>query len=365
MMATVHISTDTPRSEVLPDEPRALNHGEAESRPNDDTVTSETAKNPWKPFVPPLWMRPSIVQTILASMKFRKRGPNPMLDAAEDRIIDCEDGVKLLGSYSPHPDNKALVIFLHGWEGSQDSTYVVSGGRHVYNQGASVFRLNYRDHGDSHHLNEGLFYSTLFNEVFDAVKQAAELAKGAPVYIVGFSLGGNFALRIARSLRDLTIKNLEHIFAISPVADPWGAAPLVDLNFIYRWYFLKKWTGSLRKKQELFPHLYDFDHILAEKKVLDITEKLLPAYSEYKTMESYFNAYRVDPHDLAYCPVPISIITSSDDAIIPEEDIEKLVLNKNARRIVHDYGGHNGFFQSLRGPTWYDDYMSELIFGPK
>ncbi len=317
-----------------------------------------------KPFDPPFWLRPSIVQTALASFKFRKRGANPMVDAAEDRILYCEDNARLLGSFSKHPQNKALVIFLHGWEGSQDSTYVVACGRHMYNQGASVFRLNYRDHGGSHHLNEGIFYSTLFNEVFDAVKQAAELAEGAPVYIVGFSLGGNFSLRIARSLRDLTIKNLKHIFAISPVVDPWGAAPLVDANPLYKRYFLKKWTRSLREKHRLYPHLYPrIPELLKEKRVLGITEKLLPMYSDYDSMESYFNAYRVDPHDLKTCPVPISIITAADDGMIPEEDIEKLELNSNARRIIHDHGGHNGFFQSLRGPTWYDEYISGIIFG--
>ena len=315
-----------------------------------------------KSFVPPFWMRGSFIQTAIASMKFRKRGPNPMLDVAEDRIIECEDGVRLLGSFSSNPENKALVIFLHGWEGSQDSTYVVAGGRHVYDQGASVFRLNYRDHGNSHHLNEGVFYSTLFNEVFDAVKQAALLAKGAPVYIVGFSLGGNFALRIARSLRDLSIRNLQHIFAISPVVDPWGAAPLVDVNWLYRRYFLKKWTRSLKRKQELYPDLYDFSDMLKAKKVLDITQELLPRYSDYPDMESYFNAYRVDPHDLEYCPVPLSIITAADDHIIPTDDVKKLVLNSNAKLIIHEHGGHNGFFQSLKGPTWYDDYVSQIIF---
>lgn len=303
-----------------------------------------------------------MVQTILASLKFRKRGPNAMIEAAEEKILHCEDGVRLKGSYSPHPDNKALVIFLHGWEGSQNSTYVVSCARHLYVQGASVFRLNYRDHGDTHHLNEGLFYSTLFNEVFEAVKQAAMLGKGAPVYIIGFSLGGNFSLRIARSLRDLTIKNLKHIFAISPVVDPWGAAPLVDKNILFRRYFLKKWTRSLRKKQKLYPQLYNFDEIMSEKKVLSITEKLIPVYSDYPDMESYFNAYRVDPHDLEKCPVPITIITSTDDGMIPEEDILKLHLNDNAKCIIHDYGGHNGFFQSVNGPTWYDDYISAHIF---
>jgi predicted alpha/beta-fold hydrolase len=325
-----------------------------------DVIISQTEP---KEFRPPFWLRPSLVQTALASVKYRKRGKNPMIEAAVPKLLHCEDGVRLMGSYSKNPQNKALVIFLHGWEGSQDSTYVVACGRHLFNQGASVFRMNYRDHGDTHALNEGIFLSTNFNEVFDAVKQSAELAEGAPVYIVGYSLGGNFSLRIARSLRDLTIKNLRHIFAISPVVDPWAAAPLVDVNPLYRRYFLKKWTASLRKKEAIFPELYDFKPLLKSNRVLGITEEVIPRYSNYPDMESYFNAYRVDAHDLKTCPVPISIITSGDDGMIPQEDILKLELNYNARRIIHKYGGHNGFFQSLTGPTWYDDYVSDVIFG--
>ena len=315
------------------------------------------------PFLPPIGLRPGLVQTALAGQSFRKRGHNPMLEVAEDRIIECEDGVRLRGSYSRAPANRALFIFLHGWEGSQNSTYVVSGGRFVFQQGASVFRLNYRDHGDSHDLNEGIFLSTHFNEVFDAVRQAARLADGAPVYIVGFSLGGNFALRIARSLRDLSIPGLSRIFAISPVVDPWGAAPLIDVNPLYRRYFLKKWRASLRRKQELYPHLYDFTDILAQNRVLGMSNIILPRYSPFSRMEDYFNAYRVDPDDLKSCPVPIDVITARDDGMIPEADVRRLRLPRHSRLIVHDHGGHNGFFQSLLGPTWYDDHIARTVFG--
>ena len=317
----------------------------------------------YAPFRPPAWMRPGLVQTALAGQSFRKRGPNPMAEAADDVVLHCEDGVRLKGSYSKHPDNKALFIFLHGWEGSQNSTYIMCCGRHMFERGASVFRLNYRDHGDSHDLNEGLFFSTLFNEVFDAVRQAARLADGAPVYIVGFSLGGNFALRIARSLRDLSIPGLQRIYAISPVVDPWGAAPLVDANPLYRRYFLKKWTASLRRKQALYPERYDFSDLLRERRVLGITEKLLPRYSPYGRMEDYFNAYRVDPDDLVRCPVPIEVITARDDGMIPESDVRRLRLPAHSRVIVHDHGGHNGFFQSLMGPTWYDEHIAKQVFG--
>ncbi|MGB6230814.1 MAG: alpha/beta fold hydrolase [Litorimonas sp.] len=329
-----------------------------------DAARAVSPARPVRPFEPPLWLRPGIVQTALASLAFRKRGPNPMLDAAEDRTIECADGVRLKGSYSRAPENRALVIFLHGWEGSQDSTYVVSCGRYLYERGASVFRLNYRDHGNSHDLNEGLFYSTRFNEVFDAVQQAARLGNGAPVHIVGFSLGGNFALRVARSLRDLAIPKLRRIYAISPVVDPWGAAPLVDANWLYRRYFLRKWGASLRRKQALYPDLYDFSDILAQKRVLGMTERLLPRYSRYERMEDYFNAYRVDPDDLSRVPVPVDIITARDDGMIPERDVRRLRLAPGSRMIVHDHGGHNGFFQSLLGPTWYDEHIAADLFGP-
>lgn len=316
------------------------------------------------PFHPPWWMRAGLIQTFLASLKIRKRGPNPMLDAAEDRVLDCEDGVRLKGSYSRHPDNRALMILLHGWEGSQDSTYIVSHGRHMFERGASVFRLNYRDHGDTHELNEGLFFSTHFNEVFNAVRQAARLSDGAPVYIVGFSLGGNFALRIARSLRDLSIPNLKRIFSISPVVDPWGAAPLVDANPLYRRYFRKKWSASLRKKQALYPDQYDFTEILKSRRVLGITNQVLPLYSDFQRMEDYFNAYRVDPDDLRRCPVPIEIITAADDGMIPQQDIRRLRLGAGSRAIILDQGGHNGFFQTLFGPTWYDEHIAKRVFSP-
>jgi len=68
-----------------------------------------------KPFRPPFLLRNQLVQTFLASLKFRKRGPNAMMDAGEDLILDCEGGVRLKGNYSPNPEKKAMVIFLHGF----------------------------------------------------------------------------------------------------------------------------------------------------------------------------------------------------------------------------------------------------------
>jgi len=320
--------------------------------------------NPADPFRPPLAMRSAMAQTFLASQKFRKSGTHLMEEVAEERILHCQDEqgapVKLAGQYSRAVNPRAIMIMLHGWEGSQDSTYVISHARFLYGQGVSIFRLNYRDHGPTHHLNEGAFNSTLFAEVFDAVRQIVE-GEAVPAYLIGFSLGGNFALRIARELARRPLPNLAHIISVSPVIDPVAAAPVVDVNPLIRRYFIKKWSASLVKKQAAFPELYDFGDVKRFKTVAQMSSAFLPKYTDYATPDEYFGAYAIAPDDLAACAVPISIVMSKDDPVLPGEDVLTLKLNENSQLFYLDHGGHNGFFTSLSGPTWYDSYVQTLL----
>lgn len=287
-----------------------------------------------------------------------------MEQVAEERVLNCTDAdgasVRLMGQYSRAVNPRAVMMLLHGWEGSQDSTYVVSHARFLFDQGVSIFRLNYRDHGPTHHLNEGIFNSTLFHEVFDAVRQTAE-GEAVPVHLIGFSLGGNFALRIARELANTPIANLAHIISVSPVIDPVAAAPIVDVNPLIRRYFVKKWSASLVKKQAAFPHLYDFGDVSRFKTVRHMSETFLPDYTEFDAPDDYFKAYAIAPDDLADCTTPISVIMSKDDPVLPGEDVLSLRLNEKSRLFYLNHGGHNGFFASLSGPTWYDSYVQTLL----
>lgn len=280
---------------------------------------------------------------------------------AQDYILDCGDGVRLRGALS-EPDNpRGLIILLHGWEGSQDSTYVISHGRRMFDTGLSVFRLNYRDHGDTHSLNKDIFHSARFDEVYGAIKVVCAMRADMPIYITGFSLGGNFALRLARALVIEPIANIARITAISPVIDPLRAAPIVDINPLIRRYFLKKWTGSLVKKQAAFPDVYDFGDLKGFKTVTALSTHFIPQYTDYKTTDEYFNAYRIAADDIADCTVPIDIVMAADDPVLPAGDVLSLKLNANTRLHYLDHGGHNGFFESLRGPTWYDRLAQQSL----
>ena len=89
-------------------------------------------------------------------------------------------------------------MLFHGWEGSVESTYMLQTGSRLLAEGWDVFRLNFRDHGDSHDLNEALFHSCRIDEVVHALRRhRASAGRRDRWRSAGFSLGGNFALRAA------------------------------------------------------------------------------------------------------------------------------------------------------------------------
>jgi len=314
-------------------------------------------------FNPPFLLKPAGVQTALASAGMRAWGKNSMIDAAREIILTTVDGVRLLGSMSrqSQPHNKGLVVLLHGWEGSSESTYIRTTGRFLFNRGFDVFRLNLRDHGPSHHLNTGIFYAVLLDEVFDAVRQISEAEQKKPVFIAGFSLGGNFALRVARRCATRPIDNLRQVFSISPVLNPDKATDRIDNNRFLLKYFLKKWRRSLAIKQRLYPRHYDFSAIMDLDNIREMTERLVARYSGYENAEAYFKGYTLINNDLKGITIPTTILTSKDDPIIPVEDFYSLHTSNATRMIVQSYGGHNGFLDGWRLNGWYEQIMEDAF----
>ena len=312
-------------------------------------------------FKPPWYLRNCQIQTILASIPLRAMGNNPVRDTAREIIIETPPGVRLQGYHSPRSpeDAKGLVILLHGWEGSADSTYIACTGRALYRRGYDIFRLNFRDHGRSHHLNEGIFYAVLLDEVFHAVQKIAGMNAEKPVFIVGFSLGGNFALRIAQQMRQTPIDNLHHIVAISPVLDPEKATVRIDQQAIIRKYFLKKWLQSLQIKQRLYPDAYDFSAVFKLKSIMAVTDKMLEQYSDYNSSAEYFKAYSILNDAIDDLAVPTTIVTAADDPIIPVADFYGLKLNNRTELIIHTRGGHNGFIDGIFLKSWYEQKLAE------
>ena len=291
-------------------------------------------------------------------------GKNEMTDVSQEVIIDAGSNAHLLGYHSRQlvRQAKGLVILLHGWEGSSDSTYILSTGRFFYRQGYDIFRLNLRDHGKSHHLNQGLFHGALIEETHLAVENISRLLPAEPCYLIGYSLGGNFALRIALRQSLTPIPNLKEVFCVSPPLDPYKSTLAIDASSpVYRHYFLTKWKRSLRKKQRCFPDLYHFDGILHHNTCMGLTEAIMPYYTEWGHYMDYFRRYTLTGDVLAQLPMRVTIFTSQDDPFIDIDDFRSLPRNGYLRLSIQKHGGHCGFLDPFPQGCWYERSIAGIM----
>jgi predicted alpha/beta-fold hydrolase len=288
-----------------------------------------------------------------------------MRTCARESLIDAGDGVRLQGFWSRHNGHPArgLVILLHGWEGSVDSAYMLSSGRFLFARGFDIFRLNLRDHGDTHHLNSGLFLGTLIDEVFAAVAHAAARGGGLPVFLAGFSIGGSFAARVARRCLDAPVPTLERVVCINPPLDPMKSTRRIDELGLIKRYFLKKWKRSLKIKQALFPSRYDFGDILRMKSCMEMTEALIRRYTEYEDAADYFSRYTLTRGWLDRMPLPVTLITAEDDPVVPVEDFYAAEPHRNVTLVIHPYGGHCGFITGPRLDSWISEHLASVFEG--
>lgn len=318
-------------------------------------------------FRPPLLLRNAHLQSALASFTPRQRHiartAAAMLAASRTEIIDCGAGVRLLAEHTPplrHQTGR-LALLLHGWEGSAHSTYVVSAALHLADAGFRVIRLNLRDHGDSHHLNRELFHSCRLQEVLDAAGAVQGRFPDEQLFLGGFSLGGNFALRVAAQAPGAGLR-VAKVVAICPVLDPRRTLSALDGGLPwYRTYFLRKWSASLERKRMVFPQLYDFGELSRFRTLREMTDYFVRHYTDYADLDTYLRGYAVTGPRLAGLAVPGEILLAEDDPVIPVEDAADLPRLPTLTVHCSRHGGHCGFLRDYRLRSWLDDYLLQAF----
>jgi len=316
-------------------------------------------------FDPPRWLRNGHVQTMLASAGLRRwllrDDRRAVDDGTAEHLLDGGDGVRLqafLTRQRAQPRARGLAVLVHGWEGSAQSTYVVGLAARLLENGCDVLRLNLRDHGDTHALNPGLFHSCRIDEVVHAVRVARGEFADAPVALAGFSLGGNFALRVALRAPDA----VAYTVAVCPVVSP--AAGLFGLEngpWIYQRYFLHKWRRSLRRKQRAFPAVDWFSHEDLAGDLRGLTRALVLRHTDFGSLENYLDGYSIADDRLAALRVPATILTAADDPIIPVADFRALRLPPQVELDIAEHGGHCGFLDGAFPHSFVERYATQRV----
>lgn len=274
--------------------------------------------------------------------------------------------VRLQAFWSRQPADsgeRRVAVLFHGWEGSANSNYVLGNAARLWAEGFDVLRFNFRDHGETHHLNPGLFHSCRLDEVIHGLKDWQTRFEVTDWNLCGYSLGGNFALRVARLAVSDGLR-LRHTVAVCPVINPANAMRAMDeAGWVYQRYFERKWSRSLRIKKELFPALYGGDPMDRIRGLNARTDYIARKYSGFESAAQYFSGYSVADGRLEGLEIPVTVLTSTDDPVIPIWDFGQLRDLPNLELRVAAYGGHCGFLKNWRFESAAEDLVTESWSG--
>ncbi|NRA64763.1 MAG: alpha/beta fold hydrolase [Pseudobacteriovorax sp.] len=238
-------------------------------------------------------------------------------------------------------DTKGLAVILHGWQGSSLTPDMIDIGRNVFAAGFHTARINFRDHGGTTGWNERLFHGGLIQEMEEAIRLLSSEFPETDVYLIGCSLGGNFALRLGASMVDFP--NLKKVVAVCPAMNPRRSIEMVDSHPLFRRFFLGLWRRALREKSRYFPEMYDIKVWDRFSIVQDLIDYVVDqGYFPYSDVDEYYDSYKITP-ELLENSVPMNIIGTWNDPVIDPLDMTFLFDMDQATLDLRKFGGHISF----------------------
>lgn len=260
---------------------------------------------------------------------------------------------------------RAQIAVVHGLEGSADAGYIASLSQQALTRGFGVHRINLRTCGGTEELCETMYHSGLTSDTRQILEDIRKQT-GQPTFLMGFSLGGNMALKLAGEWGDTTV--LSGVCAVSAPIDLAACVRTLDKpgNFLYARRFLDRLRSRVERKSKLTPHLYSGDGLKEVKTIWEFDDRFTAPLFGFGTAENYY-ATQSAVHFLHAIRVPTLVIHAQDDPLVPFEVYRHPAFQRNPALtlIAPEFGGHLGFLSRRRPRFWLDtvalDWMEQVV----
>ena len=253
---------------------------------------------------------------------------------------------------------KKKVIFFPGWLGHKDSKYLIPLADLLHINNFDIIRIHPIDHGDTEHLNKDFFRATDIQTLIEAVEFIGKKYQDNEVHLIGFSLGGNIALRISACE---SINFLKSTVVISPVIDPEISMRAMDnTSWILKKYFVNKWRRTLRRKMKLH-NISNVEESLKYKDLEKMTEFFTKNFSPHKNVKELFAGYAITQDTINQIKNNTLIYSSVDDPCVPIKPLYSLDQTNNVKFKPQQYGGHCGFIDDFKfNSSVYEEIVNKL-----
>jgi predicted alpha/beta-fold hydrolase len=183
-----------------------------------------------------------------------------------------------------------------------------------------------------------------------------------PVFLVGFSLGGNVVLKLAGELGHSDL--LTGVCAISTPIDLACCVRTLDKpsNMLYARRFLERLRERVRRKSKLAPRLYTEDGLKDVKTIWDFDDRFTGPLFGFGTAGNYY-ATQSAARYLDSIRTQSLVITSKDDPLVPFSIYNHPAFRTNPALtlIATQFGGHLGFLSRSKPRFWVDNVALNWI----
>ncbi len=303
------------------------------------------------------------VQTILASVvSFGKEPPS------ETKAIQLDDGDKLsvvISDPGEAGDERPTVLMVHGLCGSHRSPYLIRLAQRLYRLGIRSVRVNLRGCGSGRGWARRAYHAGRSDDLHAVVDQVGVYYKGAPIILVGFSLGGHLGLKLLGELGEEAVGKIAKVISVCPPADLNLCATRLAMPFnrLYDRNFVRQLKWEVIQRQKLFSDLPRFD-FPEELSVFEFDDLYTAPSNGFADASDYYA--RCSSVDLVpRIRIPCKILFSRDDPFVGCDVFDSVELPDHVEVVTTEKGGHMGFLgRPLRRPggyRWMDSLVCEWI----
>ena len=307
-----------------------------------------------RPFEP-LFRNPHVL-TILGN--FWPRGFDFTKFQPQRHLIQTDpDTQVLVVSAQPEREPVGEVVLLHGLEGAADSGYMVSMAWHALQAGFIAHRFHMRTCGGTAHLAKTLYHAGLTHDLRHFLLERRKAGSRLPLFLIGFSLGGNVALKMAGELGATDL--IQGVAAVSTPLDLAACTRRIHdrENLVYERRFVKRMKSRL-----LSTGRYTAQDLAGLDSIWLIDDKVTAPSFGFGTADNYY-ATQSAQNFLADIRVPTQLIQAKDDTFIPFSIYSHSAIrgNPHLRLMAPDYGGHLGFLSRHGQRFWLDDEVVAFL----
>ncbi len=282
------------------------------------------------------------VQTLYA-YRFRKL---EKLHYEVERITTADDDFLEL-SWSKVGGNK-LLIALHGLEGSAESIYIHAVIKHFNSKGWDGVGLNFRGCGQEMNRQLRTYHSGETTDLHHLIQHVANNFNYKEIALVGYSLGGNVALKYAGEQANKMNPLIQKVAAVSAPVELNGCALNLEAfnNIIYRKNFLTSLRAKTIAKAQQYPDDIDLTGLNEMKSFYEFDDKYTSKINGFRNATDYYT----QSSSVQYIPkitIPALLVNAKDDSFL-SESCYPIALAKSSDRFFLETpknGGHVAFIE--------------------